>query len=323
MIQNVIYCCYTQQTETLATKIMNELRHAVCFTTTIVANMYTSSVEFTTLPWLDASIRLYIVSKAALENVGMYQEIKMLWENDDKSKNVFFLSSSILGRMSNKNVVKYWVSQSCYDVSMFFDRLRLYSVIYEKLYGQPKHHSYLLDSVDQYWHGMWILACHFDNFNDLFLSKEILEKSAKASNMFALNYVGYSLCCGAVPFDIDEERGLEMMTKAATMGHPIGMINAGKILWQRGEYQKAVHLLQNGLSDVEDDGGAYLLLAECYAQGLGVSKNPDKASRCTIFSKALHMKYYLNHSLGSNHLWRNLALNTVLNDNYASQNKIS
>ena len=98
---------------------------------------------------------------------------------------------------------------------MFFDRYRLYSLIYEKLYGQPKQHSYLVDPADQYWHGLWILACHFDNFDDLILGKQLLEKSAKASNMLALNYVGYSLCCGAVPFDIDEKHGIEMGFESA------------------------------------------------------------------------------------------------------------
>lgn len=313
MRQLVIYCCYTQHTEKMAKKVMEELKHAICSTTLIVANMYTdSSVELTTLPWLEASIRLYFVSSPALENVGMYNEIQMLLNSDDKNSNVFFLSSSNLGRMSNKDAARFYVSQSCYDASMFFARYRLYSLIYEKLYGQPKQHSYLVDSADQYWHGMWILACHFDDFDDLILARNLLEKSAKASNMFALNYTGYSLCCGSVPFDVEEERGIEMMMKAANMGHPIGMINVGKYLWQQGEYEKAICLLQKGLCDVEDDGGAYSLLADSYAEGLGVSRNPDKALRYTMLSKALRMKNSFKQSMDSCHIWRNMAFNSEI-----------
>lgn len=244
MKQLVVYCSYTEQTENFATKVMNELKHAIYSTTLLVANKYVeSSVEPNALPWQEASIRLYFVSRTALDNVGLYNEIQMLLKGDDKNGNVFFLSSSSIGRMSNKDSVRFYVSRSCYDASMFFLRYRLYSLIYEKLYGQPKQHSYLADATDQYWHGIWILACHFDNFDDLILARNLLEKSAKASNMFALNYVGYSLCCGAVPFDVDEKRGIAMMTKAADMGHPIGMLNVGKYLWQQGEYKKAISLL--------------------------------------------------------------------------------
>lgn len=294
-------------------KVMNELKHAVCSTTLIAANMYTDeSVIFSTIPWVDASIRLYFVSKTAFENVGMYQEINMLLENNDKNCNVFFLSASNLGKMSNKDVVKFWVSQNCYVASMFFDRYRLYSLIYEKLYGQPKQHSYLIDPADQYWHGIWILACHFDNFDDLILARTLLEKSAKASNMFALNYVGYSLCCGAVPFDVDEEHGIEMMTKAAKMGHPIGMINVGKWLWQRGEYKKANRLLQAGILDVDDDGGSYSLLSQSYAEGLGVLKNSGIAEKYSLLSKALQARKKLQDSLSSHNIWRVLPYNSEI-----------
>jgi TPR repeat protein len=195
---------------------------------------------------------------------------------------------------------------------MFFDRYQLYSLIYEKLYGQPKHHSYLTDSADQYWHGMWILACHFNDFDDLIMARNILEKSAKASNMFALNYVGYSLYCGAVPFDIDEERGIELMMKAADMGHPIGMLNVGKFLWQHGKYEKAISLLQKGLCDVEDDGGAYSLLAKSYAQGLGTLENPDKGEKYAQLSKVTKMCFKINDMLASNHLWRHMAYNSEI-----------
>lgn len=313
MRQLVIYCCYTQHTEKMAKRVMEELKHAICSTTLIVANMYTdSSVELTTLPWLEASIRLYFVSRTAIQNAGLYNELQMLLNSDDKNSNVFFLSSSSLGGKSNKDAVRFYVSQNCYDASMFFDRYQLYSLIYEKLYGQPKQHSYLVDPADQYWHGLWILACHFDNFDDLILGKQLLEKSAKASNMLALNYVGYSLCCGAVPFDIDVKRGIEMMMKAADLGHPIGMINVGKYLWQQGEYKKAISLLQKGLCDVEDDGGGYSLLSQCYAEGFGVSKNPDKALRYKMLSKALHTKYCLKDSMRINQIWRNMALNSEI-----------
>lgn len=129
MRQLVVYCCYTQHTERTAKKVMEELKHAICSTTLIVANMYTdSSVELTTLPWL-ASIRLYFVSRTALENVGMYNEIQMLLNGDDKNSNVIFLSSSSLGRMSNKDAVKFFVSKNCYDASMFFDRYIMYLII--------------------------------------------------------------------------------------------------------------------------------------------------------------------------------------------------
>ena len=315
MKQLVVYCSYTEQTENLATKVINELKHAICSTTLLVANKYVeSSVEPNALPWLEASIRLYFVSRTGLENVGMYNEIQMLLNSDDKNSNVFFLSSSSsLGPMSYKDSVRFYVAQSCYDASMFFERYRLYSLIVEKLYGQPKyHHSYLTDSADQYWHGMWILACHFDSFEDLILGRQLLEKSAKASNMFALDYVGYSLCCGAVPFDVDEQRGISLIEEAAKLGHPIGMLNAGKYMWQQGEYQKAVNLLQKGLCDVEDDGGAYSLLAKSYAEGLGVSKNPDKALRYTMLCLALRRKYCLNDSMSSNHIFRNMALNSEI-----------
>ena len=313
MKQLVVYCSYTEQTENLATKVMNELKHATCSTTLIVANMYTeSSIEPNTLPWQEASIRLYFVSRTALENVCMQNEIQMMLNGDDKNSNVFFLASSSLGRMSNKDAVRFYVSKSFYDASMFFVRYRLYTFIYEKLYGQPKHHSYLTDPADQYFHAMWILACHFDNFDDLILARNLLEKSAKASNMLALNYVGYSLCCGAVPFDVEEERGIEMMMKAADLGHPIGMINVGKYLWQQGEYKKAISLLQKGLCDVEDDGGGYSLLSQCYAEGFGVSKNPDKALRYKMLSKALHTKYCLKDSMRINQIWRNMALNSEI-----------
>ncbi len=313
MKQLVVYCSYTEQTENLATKVMNELKNATCSTTLIVANMYTeSSIEPNTLPWQEASIRLYFVSRTALENVCMQNEIQMILNGDDKNSNVFFLASSSLGRMSNKDAVRFYVSKSFYDASMFFVRYRLYTFIYEKLYGQPKHHSYLTDPADQYFHAMWILACHFDNFDDLILARNLLEKSAKASNMLALNYVGYSLCCGAVPFDVEEERGIEMMMKAADLGHPIGMINVGKYLWQQGEYKKAISLLQKGLCDVEDDGGGYSLLSQCYAEGFGVSKNPDKALRYKMLSKALHTKYCLKDSMRINQIWRNMALNSEI-----------
>lgn len=309
MKQLLVYCSYTEQTEIFATKVMKELKHALCSSTLLIANKYTESgMELSTLPCQNASIRLYFFSRTALENTAMYEELKMLLDSDDKNCIVFFLSSSSLERKSNKDVVKFWLSHSCYDASSFFDRYRLYSLIYEKLYGQPKHHSCLADSADYYWHGIWILACHLNNFDDLILAKKLLEKSAKASNMFALNYVGYSLCCGAIPFDVDEERGIELMKKAADIGHPIGMINLGKFLWRQGEYQKAVSWLQKGVREVEDDGGAYSLLAESCAQGLGVSKNPDKALRYTMLSKALKMKKCLNQS----YLWRNMALNSEI-----------
>lgn len=166
MKQLIVYCSYTEQTENLATKVIDEIKHAICATTLLIANKHTeTSDRFNALPWSEASIRLYFVSRTAFDNVGMYNEIQMLLNSDDKNCKAFFLSSSSLGRISNKDVVKFCVSQSCYDASMFFDRYRLYSLIYEKLYGQPKHHSYLIDSADQYWHGMWILACHFNDFN--------------------------------------------------------------------------------------------------------------------------------------------------------------
>lgn len=309
MKQLVVYSSYTEQTEIFAMRVMNEFGHAVRSSTLFIANKYTaSSTASNTIPCEDASIRLYFVSKAALENIGIYKEIQMLLNSDDKNSNVFFLSSSSLGRTSNKDAVKFYVSRSCYDASMFFSRYRFYSLIYERLYGLPNQHSYLIDPADQYWHGMWILANNFNSFNDLGLAQDLLEQSANASNMFALNYVGYSLCCGAVPFDIDEKRGIELMMRAADMGHPIGILNVGKYLWQQGEHQKGVSLLQRGLYGVEDDGGAYSLLAESYAEGLGVSKNSEKALRYTMLSKALRMKNSLKQSIDYSHLWRNMAI---------------
>ena len=120
MRQLVIYCCYTQHTEKMAKRVMEELKHAICSTTLIVANMYTdSSIELTTLPWLEASIRLYFVSRTAIQNAGLYNELQMLLNSDDKNSNVFFLSSSSLGGKSNKDAVRFYVSQNCYDASMF------------------------------------------------------------------------------------------------------------------------------------------------------------------------------------------------------------
>lgn len=314
MRQIVIYCCFTQQTKQLATKVMNELKYAVCSTTLIVANRYTeASVELTTLPWIEASIRLYFVSKAALKNIGLYQEIRMLLENGDKSDNVFFLSSSSLGVQSSyKDNIKFYVSQTCYDATMFINRYRLYSLLYEKLYGEPKQHLYLVDPAEKYWHAMWILSCHFDRLEDLITAQRLLEESAAASNMFALSYTGYSLCCGVIPFDVEEPRGIKLMMKAADLGHPIARLNIGKWLFQRGKYQKAIALLRAGVSEVNDDGGGYSLLSRCYAEGLGVSKDSVKAARYALLSKTLKIRSRFNDSISSNHLFRNLAINSEI-----------
>jgi TPR repeat protein len=314
MKQLTIYCSYTEHTEEFAKRFLNELRHAVCSTTMIVANMYTdASVELTTLPWLEASIRLYFVSKAALENIGLYQEIRMLLENDDKSDNVFFLSSSSLGaRLSYKDNIKFYVSQTCYDASMFINRYRLYSLIYERLYGKPKQHSYLVDPAEKYWHAMWVLSCHLDRLEDLIPAQRLLEESAAASNLYALNYTGYSLCCGVIPFNVEEHRGIKLMMKAADLGHPIARLNIGKWLFQRGKYQKAIALLRVGVSEVNDDGGGYSLLSQCYAEGLGVSKNFSKAERYALLSKTLKIRSRFKDSISSNQLFRNLAINSEI-----------
>lgn len=313
MKQLTIYCSYTEHTEEFAKRFLNELRHAVCSTTMIVANMYTdASVELTTLPWIEASIRLYFVSKAA-ENIGLYQEIRMLLENGDKSDNVFFLSSSSLGVQSSyKDNIKFYVSQTCYDATMFINRYRLYSLLYEKLYGEPKQHLYLVDPAEKYWHAMWILSCHFDRLEDLITAQRLLEESAAASNMFALSYTGYSLCCGVIPFDVEEPRGIKLMMKAADLGHPIARLNIGKWLFQRGKYQKAIALLRAGVSEVNDDGGGYSLLSRCYAEGLGVSKDSVKAARYALLSKTLKIRSRFNDSISSNHLFRNLAINSEI-----------
>ena len=311
MRQLKLFCSYTEHTEKFAKKVLSELKHAICSTTLIVENMYTDeSVVVNTIPCMDASIRLYFVSKTALENAAMYQEIKYLLEHGDKKKNVFFLSSSSLGAsLSFKDEIKFWVQQTQYDTSKFANRYRLYSVIYEALYGEPKQHTCLAEPAGQYWYAMWILSCNFDSFDDINTAQNLLEKSAAASNMFAMSYTGYSLCCGALPFDVNKRRGIQLMMNAANLGHPIAQLNIGKWLFKHGEFQKAVPLLRAGVREVDDDGGGYSLLSQCYAEGLGVSKNFVMAEKYALLSKVLKFRSGFK-SMSSHHLYRNLAINS-------------
>lgn len=295
----------------LVKKVEKELKAAVRSTTVITHQIYglDEPEHDIVLPCSD-HISLYFVTtqgmksqafRTALENVlenVQENEWKNEWEglSIDYSiyKRIYILSPKTVDGLTQDDRV--W--DVIYDNTTWFKhintdsfrwRYSFYAILYELLYGTPSKDAETPQPCDMYWRGLYKLS-NFTDLNDILVARELLEEASAQNNMYALNYVGTSYLMGVIPFDVNEETGINLIRKAAKMGNPLALNLYGKCRFYgtaiEQDYRKAFILLK--MAAETEDAQVFELLGQAYRDGLGCQQ--DWKMAWNLFNKARSRK---------------------------------
>lgn len=302
-------------------KVENELRAAIRSNTVITQQIYgLDETDHYKTPQSYDQISLYFVTTQGMKCNVFRTDLENVLQNDDNFKYVYILSPQKVDGLTRDDTVWDVIYDNTtmfkhINVDSFRWRYSFYASIYEKLYGTPSKDVENPEPADNYWRGLYKLST-FKSLNEIVEGARLIIESAEEGNMYAISYVGVCYLLGVVPFDVNEETGINLIKIATKMGNPLACALYGKCRFYgtaiEQDYRKAYILLKMGAET--DDANVFELLGQAYHEGLGCQQ--DMKMAWEFFKKARARKILENIASkrrmhGSKiALWKEIAYNT-------------
>ena len=112
------------------------------------------------------------------------------------------------------------------NATSFRARYLMYSDVYQYLYGLPVIGD-TAEGADYYWGGLY-RQLRFEKLEDIMVGAGYVSTAASQNNMYALCYVGACFLNGTLPFEVDVEAGIRLVSAAADLGNPVAASIMGK-----------------------------------------------------------------------------------------------
>lgn len=291
-------------------QIQTELTAAIRSTTEIINHEYSDTdADACQLAHPDAKIRFYYVTPDSLQVEAFRNDMT---QANKSNVTVYLLNGgpkSTIGDLSDLE------GSSCkvVNANSFRARYLMYSDVYQYLYGLPVIGD-TAEAADYYWGGLY-RQVRFEKLEDIMVGAGYVCTAASQNNMYALCYVGACFLYGMLPFELDEEAAIRLVSAAADLGNPVAASIIGKCYYTgRGgcqDYGLAMYWLLAAVnSGLDDDEQTFTLLSEIYAEGLGGIKDEQRAT--FYANKAEIAKQTSKEKFPQNEQWRIIAYNTEL-----------